>query len=60
MHDICKKSGKQYPCDSLEIDYFKSGYTTIEGKTKIIDFSNLNNNCEYIRQIFWTIDSLLN
>ncbi|CAB4431749.1 unnamed protein product [Rhizophagus irregularis] len=46
---MCKKAGKQYPCDSLEIDYFKSGYTTIEGKTKIIDFSDLNNNSKPLR-----------
>jgi len=53
---MCKKAGKHYPCDSLEINYFKSGYTTIEGKLNIIDFSDLNNNCEYIHQI---LDSLL-
>ncbi|PKY62357.1 hypothetical protein RhiirA4_488704, partial [Rhizophagus irregularis] len=41
---MCKKAGKQYPCDSLEIDYFKSGYNTTERKSNIIDFSDLNNN----------------
>ncbi|PKC03964.1 hypothetical protein RhiirA5_422944 [Rhizophagus irregularis] len=53
---MCKKAGKQYPCDSLEIDYFKS-YITIEGKSNSIDFSDFNNNCEYVQRIFRTIDS---
>ncbi|PKY33984.1 hypothetical protein RhiirB3_453333 [Rhizophagus irregularis] len=44
---MCKKAGKQYLCDSLEIDYFKSEYSTIiEGKSSIIDFSDFNNNCD--------------
>ena len=54
---VCKLAGKQYPCDSLKIDYFKSGYITIEGKSNIIDFSDFNNNCEYVQRIFRTIDS---
>jgi hypothetical protein len=52
-----KKAGKQYPCDSLKIDYFKSGYIAIEGESNIIDFSDFNNNCEYVQRIFRTIDS---
>ena len=37
-------------CDSLKIDYFKSGYFTIEGKLSIIDFSDPNNNDDgYVR-----------
>ncbi|CAG8592081.1 1249_t:CDS:2 [Ambispora gerdemannii] len=28
----CRIAGKQYPCNSLKIDYFQSGYFTIEGK----------------------------
>ncbi|RIA78742.1 hypothetical protein C1645_842449 [Glomus cerebriforme] len=57
---ICKKAGKQYLCDSLEIDYFKSKYSTIiEGKSSIIDFSDFNNNCEYVQRVFWTIESIL-
>jgi hypothetical protein len=48
-----KKAGKQYSCDSLKIDYFKSEYNiTIEGKYNIIDFSDFNNNCEYMQRIF--------
>ena len=43
-----KKIGKAYSCNSLEIDYFKSNYLTIEGKYNRIDFSNLNNNCKYV------------
>ena len=40
---------------------FKSGYFTIEEKFSIIDFSDLNNNDddEYVRRIFRSIDSLL-
>ena len=56
---MCKKAGKQYPCDLLEIDYFKSGYITIEGKFNIIDFSDLNNNCKYVQQVFRVLNSLL-
>ncbi|GBC52752.2 uncharacterized protein OCT59_028649 [Rhizophagus irregularis] len=55
----CKITGKPYPCDSLEIDYFKSEYGfTIEGKFNIIDFSDSNNNCEYVCRVFRAIDSL--
>ena len=44
----------------LKNDYFKSGYFTIEWKFSIIDFSDPNNNDDgYVRQIFWSIDSLL-
>ena len=56
----CKKEGKLYPCNSLEIDMFKSSYiTTFNGGLTIIDFSDFNNNCEYVQRIFWTINSLL-
>ncbi|PKY61067.1 hypothetical protein RhiirA4_431571 [Rhizophagus irregularis] len=42
----CKEAGKQYPCDLLEINYFKSAG---------IDFSNFNNNCEYVQRVFQNI-----
>ncbi|PKB97914.1 hypothetical protein RhiirA5_466547 [Rhizophagus irregularis] len=57
---MCENAGKQYPCDSLEINYFKSEYTTtIEGKSIIIDFSDFNNNCEYVQRVFRVLNSLL-
>src|SRR5205814_10456954 len=46
---VCEKAGKTYPCNSLEIDYFKSDCITIKGKFIRIDFSDLNNNCEYVQ-----------
>ncbi len=52
MRYECKLTGKSYPCDLLKIDYFKSECYTTEGKFVNIDFSNLNNNCEYVHQIF--------
>ncbi|UZO04612.1 uncharacterized protein OCT59_024987 [Rhizophagus irregularis] len=56
----CKKEGKLYPCNSLEIDMFKSSYiTTFDGGLTIIDFSDFNNNCDYVQEILRTIDSLL-
>ena len=55
----CKIAGKPYPCDSLKINYFDSGYFYFQGKDVNIDFSDSNNNCEYVQQIFQTIDSLL-
>ncbi|GBC45514.1 uncharacterized protein OCT59_013437 [Rhizophagus irregularis] len=56
----CKKEGKLYPCNSLEIDMFKSSYiTTFDRGLTIIDFSDFNNNYDYVQQILWTIDSLL-
>ena len=56
----CKKEGKLYPCNSLEIDMFKSCYiTTFDGDLTIIDFFDFNNNGEHVQQIFRTIDSLL-
>ena len=56
----CKKEGKLYPCNSLEIDMFKSCYiTTFNRDLTIIDFSDFNNNSEHVQRIFWTIDSLL-
>ena len=57
---VCKKAGKPYPCDSLEIDMFKSCYiTTFNGSSTIIDFSDFNNNCEYVQRILRTIESIL-
>jgi hypothetical protein len=56
----CKKEGKLYPCNLLEIDMFKSSYiTTFDGGLTIIDFSDFNNNCEYVQRIFRTIESIL-
>jgi hypothetical protein len=52
----CKKEGKVYPCNSLEINMFKSSYNiTINGVSTIIDFSDINNNCEYVQRILRTI-----
>jgi hypothetical protein len=46
----CKKAGKPYPCNLLEIDMFKSCYiTTFNRGSTIIDFSDFNNNCEYVQ-----------
>ncbi|RIA79900.1 hypothetical protein C1645_745616 [Glomus cerebriforme] len=57
---MCEKAGKHYPCDSLEINYFKSEYSTIiEGNFIIIDFSDFNNNCEYVQRVFQVLNSLL-
>ena len=56
----CKKEGKLYPCNSLEIDMFKSCYiTTFNRRLTIIDFSDFNNNCEYVQRILRTIESIL-
>ena len=56
----CKKAGKPFPCNSLEIDMFKSDYIpTINGGGTIIDFSDFNNNCKYVQRIFQTIESIL-
>ena len=54
MHDICvKKAGKQYPYDSLEINYFKSCYISIiDRDLTIIDFYDFNNNGEYVQRVF--------
>ena len=55
-----RKKGKSYPCSSLEIDMFKSSYiTTFDGRLTIIDFSDFNNNCEYVQRILRTIESIL-
>ena len=57
---ICKKEGKPYPCNSLEINIFKSSYiSTFNRGLTIIDFSDFNNNCEYMQGIFRTIESIL-
>ena len=43
----CKKEGKLYSCNSLEINMFKSCYiTTFNRDLTIIDFSDFNNNSE--------------
>ena len=56
----CKKEGKLYPCNLLEIDMFKSCYiTTFDRELTIIDFSDFNNNGEYVQRIFWTIEDCL-
>ena len=55
----CKKEGKLYPCNSLEINMFKSSYiSTINGNSTIIDFSDINNNVEYVQQVFQAINYL--
>ncbi|RIA85861.1 hypothetical protein C1645_830137 [Glomus cerebriforme] len=42
--------GKLYPYNSLEINMFKSSYiSTINGDSTIIDFSDINNNVEYVQ-----------
>ncbi|CAG8688616.1 19506_t:CDS:2, partial [Gigaspora rosea] len=54
---VCKLYGRTYPSDLLKIYYFETKYLNILGEEINIDFSNPNNNCEYVRQIFWSIDS---
>ena len=45
----CKKKGKLYSCNSLEINILRSSYiSTINGVLTIIDFSDINNNVEYV------------
>jgi len=45
----CKKEGKLYPCNLIEINMFKSYYiTTFDGDLTIIDFSDFNNNDEHV------------
>ena len=57
---IYKKEGKPYPYNLLKIDMFKSCYiTTFNGGLTIIDFSDFNNNCEYVQRILQTIESIL-
>ncbi|CAG8574477.1 18360_t:CDS:1, partial [Dentiscutata erythropus] len=41
------------------IDYFNSGDFYFQKKDVNIDFSDFNNNCEYVRRVFQVIDSLL-
>ena len=55
---ICKLHGRTYPSDLLKINYFNSGYFYLQGKDVNIDFSDSNNNCEYVRRVFRAIDSL--
>ncbi len=46
---ICKKEGKSYSYNSLKINIFKSSYiSTIDGDLIIINFSDFNNNSEYV------------
>ncbi|CAG8767708.1 20690_t:CDS:1 [Dentiscutata erythropus] len=46
---MCKTHGKPYPCESPKINYFETKYIYILGKEINIDFSDSNNNCEYVR-----------
>ena len=55
----CKLAGKHYQYNLLNIDYYKTENISINEETTTIDFSDLNNNCDYVQQIFQTIDSLL-
>ena len=60
MHNINIKRKANHPYNSLEINMFESCYiNTFNRDLTIIDFSDFNNNGEYIQQIFRTIDSLL-
>ena len=53
----CKLAGKHYQYNLLDIDYYKTGNISINGEYTTIDFSDFNNNCEYVQRIFRTIDS---
>ncbi|GBC10815.1 hypothetical protein RclHR1_09920013 [Rhizophagus clarus] len=57
----CKEKRKPYPCDSLEINIFKSNYCLHipQGGSTIINFSDFNNNCEYVQRVFQVLNSLL-
>ena len=55
----CKLAGEYYQYNLLDIDYYKTENISINEETTTIDFSDSNNNCEYVQQIFQTIDSLL-
>ncbi|PKC55900.1 hypothetical protein RhiirA1_474837 [Rhizophagus irregularis] len=55
----CKLAGKHYQYNLLDIGYYKTGNISINGETTTINFSDLHNNCEYVRRIFRSIDSLL-
>ncbi|RGB29663.1 hypothetical protein C1646_766313 [Rhizophagus diaphanus] len=46
---VCKIAGRLYPCDSLEINYFETKYLYILEEEINIDFSDSNNNCEYVQ-----------
>ncbi len=50
---------KYYQYNLLDIDYYKTENININEEYTTIDFSDLNNNCKYVYQIFWSIDSLL-
>ena len=54
----CKIVGKPYLCNLLEINYFKTGYISINEGSISVNFSDVNNNCEYVHWVFQTIDSL--
>jgi len=54
-----KLAGKHYQYNLLDINYYKTENISINEETTTINFSDLHNNCEYVCQIFWSIDSLL-
>ncbi len=54
----CKLTSKNHQYNLLDIDYYKTENISINEETTTINFSDLYNNYEYIRQIFWIIDSL--
>jgi hypothetical protein len=56
---IMKSCGTMDSCNLREIDYYSSGSFYFQGKDVIIDFSDFNNNCEYVQRIFRTIESIL-
>ncbi|GBB89269.1 hypothetical protein RclHR1_15970003 [Rhizophagus clarus] len=51
----CKMAGRSFSCDSLEINYYKSGSIDFQEKEVSIDFSDFNNNCEYVQRVFRNI-----
>ena len=44
----CKLAGKHYQYNLLDIDYYKTGNISINGKYTTINFPDSNNNCEYV------------
>ena len=54
----CKLTGKHYQYNLLDINYYKTGNISINGKNTTINFSDLHNNCKYMCWVFWVIDSL--
>jgi hypothetical protein len=57
-YEMCKSHSRTDPSNSLEIDYYKSEYLSIEGKLNSIDFLDSKNNCKYVQRVFRAIDSL--